>query len=87
MRPRQAVARLKPDWACAQRESFDVIGLVGFGKDMGASRNIFDASASDTFKTMGEELTELIRRVLNPLRAYLTFLPVRALPVLAPCQR
>jgi hypothetical protein len=55
-----------------------VIGVVGFGKDMGASRNIFDPSASDTFKVMGEQLSEAIRRVLNPLRRYMTFLPVRA---------
>ena len=67
-----------------QRESFDVIGVVGFGKDMGASRNIFDPAASDTFRTMGDELTELIRRILNPLRQYLTFLPVRA-PALPSC--
>ena len=60
-----------------QRESFDVIGVVGFGKDMGASRNIFDPSATDTFRLMGDQLTEFMRRVLNPLRQYMTFLPVR----------
>ena len=69
----------RPPCPLAQRESFDVIGVVGFGKDMGASRNIFDPSASDTFRLMGEQLSEAIRRVLNPLRKYMTFLPVRHL--------
>lgn len=50
---------------------------MGFARDMGASHNIFDTSANDTFRLMGDYLTEAVQRGLNPARKFLTFLPVR----------
>lgn len=54
-----------------------MIGIVGFGKDFRSSRNIFDPGATDTFRMMGQSLSESVQRTLNPARKYLTFLPVR----------
>ena len=52
----------------AQRESFDVIGKVGFGRDFQASKDI--NSRVNTFQLISDNLEEGIRRVFNPWRKY-----------------
>ena len=52
----------------AQRESFDVIGKVGFGRDFQASKDI--TSRVNTFQLISDNLEEGIRRVFNPWRKY-----------------
>ena len=54
--------------ATAQRESFDVIGKVGFGRDFQASKDI--NSRMNTFQLISDNLEEGIRRVFNPWRKY-----------------
>ena len=56
-------------WWCLQRESFDVIGNVGFGKDFRASRDIDDTS-SNTFALLTNFLQEATLRSNNPMRKY-----------------
>ena len=53
---------------CAQRESFDVIGKVGFGRDFVASRDI--DNPVNTFQLISDNLEEGIRRIFNPFRKY-----------------
>lgn len=53
----------------AQRESFDVIGKVGFGKDFQASRDI-DNSVNNTFRLLSNDFEEAMRRMVFPLRRY-----------------
>jgi hypothetical protein len=62
----------------AQRESFDTIGLVGFGKDFQASRDI-DNSVSNNFRLLQSFLEEATKRAGNPLRRF-SCAPVRANP-------
>ncbi|CAL8464888.1 g4423 [Coccomyxa elongata] len=52
-----------------QRESFDVIGNVGFGKDFRASRDI-DDTTSNTFALLTNFLHEVTLRSNNPMRKY-----------------
>ena len=51
-----------------QRESFDVIGKVGFGRDFEASRDI--DNPVNTFQLISDNLEEGIRRIFNPFRKY-----------------
>ncbi len=53
----------------AQRESFDVIGKVGFGRDFGASRDI-DNTVNNTFRMVTNDFEENMRRSVFPLRRY-----------------
>jgi hypothetical protein len=53
----------------AQRESFDVIGKVGFGKDFAASRDI-DSAANNTFHMLADNFEETMRRTVFPLRRF-----------------
>lgn len=52
-----------------QRESFDVIGMVGFGKDFRASRNI-DDKTTNTFALITSFLQEAVLRAGNPMRKF-----------------
>ena len=63
----QAVPGAEP-WLCAQRESFDVIGKVGFGQDFQASKDI--DNPVNTFRLMTDNMEEGIRRIFYPLRKY-----------------
>lgn len=66
---RPAKGPLQSVWhACAQRESFDVIGKVGFGADFKASVDI--NSRVNTFQLISDNLEEGIRRIFNPFRQY-----------------
>ena len=60
--------RLAHRLVCAQRESFDVIGKVGFGRDFAASRDI--DNPVNTFQLISDNLEEGIRRIFNPFRKY-----------------
>ena len=51
-----------------QRESFDVIGKVGFGRDFQASKDIDDPI--NTFRLITDNMEEGIRRIFNPFRKY-----------------
>eukprot|EP00884_Botryococcus_braunii_P017299 jgi/Botrbrau1/4252/Bobra.0044s0047.1 len=65
----------------AQRESFDVIGTVGFGIDFGTRNNITKAAAPsfapdiDAFAAFSGGTAEAFRRFQNPLRPFFNFLP------------
>lgn len=52
----------------AQRESFDVIGKVGFGQDFQASKDI--DNPVNTFRLMTDNMEEGIRRIFDPFRKY-----------------
>ena len=52
-----------------QRDSFDVIGKVGFGRDFGASRDI-DNTVNNTFRLVTNDFEENMRRAVFPLRKY-----------------
>jgi hypothetical protein len=52
-----------------QRESFDVIGMVGFGKDFRASRNI-DDKTTNTCALITSFLQEAVLRAGNPMRKF-----------------
>ncbi len=52
----------------AQRESFDVIGKVGFGRDFAASKDI--DNPVNTFQMLTDDLEESVYRLINPWRKY-----------------
>ncbi|CAK0787756.1 hypothetical protein CVIRNUC_010978 [Coccomyxa viridis] len=52
----------------AQRESFDVIGKVGFGRDFAASKDI--DNPVNTFQQLTDDLEESTLRQINPWRKY-----------------
>lgn len=52
----------------AQRESFDVIGKVGFGRDFKASVDI--DNPVNTFQQLTDDLEESVTRLINPWRKY-----------------
>ena len=54
--------------ACVQRESFDVIGKVGFGRDFAASKYI--DSPVNAFQQLTDDLEESTLRQINPWRKY-----------------
>ena len=51
-----------------QRESFDVIGKVGFGRDFQASKDIDDPV--NTFQQLTDDLEESVHRLIHPWRKY-----------------
>ena len=51
-----------------QRESFDVIGKVGFGRDFQASKDI--DNPVNTFQQLTDDLEESVTRLINPWRKY-----------------
>jgi len=51
-----------------QRESFDVIGKVGFGRDFQASKDI--DNPVNTFQLLTDDLEESVNRLINPWRKY-----------------
>ena len=51
-----------------QRESFDVIGKVGFGRDFAASKDI--DNPVNTFQQLTDDLEESTLRQINPWRKY-----------------
>ena len=51
-----------------QRESFDVIGKVGFGRDFAASKDI--DNPVNTFQMLTNDLEESVYRLINPWRKY-----------------
>ncbi len=51
-----------------QRESFDVIGKVGFGRDFQASKDI--DNPVNTFQQLTDDLEESMTRIINPWRKY-----------------
>ena len=51
-----------------QRESFDVIGKVGFGRDFQASKDI--DNPVNTFQLLTDDLEESVHRLINPWRKY-----------------
>jgi len=51
-----------------QRESFDVIGKVGFGRDFQASKDIDNLVS--TFQLLTDDLEEGVNRLINPWRKY-----------------
>ncbi|CAL8472312.1 g11855 [Coccomyxa elongata] len=53
----------------AQRESFDTIGKIGFGRDFAASRDI-DNTVNNTFRLLTNDFEESMRRAVFPLRRY-----------------
>ena len=53
---------------CTQRESFDVIGKVGFGRDFQASKDIDDPV--NTFQRLTDDLEESVHRLIHPWRKY-----------------
>ena len=55
-------------FSCVQRESFDVIGKVGFGRDFAASRDI--NNPVNTFQMLTDDLEEGVHRLINPWRKY-----------------
>ena len=54
--------------AHVQRESFDVIGKVGFGRDFAASKDI--DNPVNTFQQLTNDLEESTLRQINPWRKY-----------------
>ncbi len=64
------------------RESFDVIGTVGFGVDFGTRKDITKAATTgftpdgDVFRVFKGVLSEVFKMNQNPLRQFLLFLPV-----------
>lgn len=52
-----------------QRESFDTIGKIGFGRDFAASRDI-DNTVNNTFRLLTNDFEEAMRRAVFPLRKY-----------------
>ena len=53
---------------CVQRESFDVIGKVGFGRDFQASKDI--DNPVNTFQQLTDDLEESVHRLIHPWRKY-----------------
>ncbi len=51
-----------------QRESFDVIGKVGFGRDFEASKDI--DNPVNTFQLLTDDLEESVHRLIHPWRKY-----------------
>ena len=51
-----------------QRESFDVIGKVGFGRDFQASKDI--DNPVNTFQQLTDDLEESVHRLIHPWRKY-----------------
>ena len=65
---RTHVPRLTHRSANVQRESFDVIGKVGFGRDFAASKDI--DSPVNAFQQLTDDLEESTLRQINPWRKY-----------------
>ncbi|KAK9819257.1 hypothetical protein WJX81_005098 [Elliptochloris bilobata] len=59
----------------AQRESLDVIGRVGFGKDYGATRCLGGDEAESALSTLQKGMVEAQKYLSSPLRPYLWFFP------------
>ncbi|EIE20244.1 cytochrome P450 [Coccomyxa subellipsoidea C-169] len=58
------------------RESLDVIGHVGFGRDMGATRSLMDGDESgQAITTTQAGLAEAESRIIDPLRRYKLWRP------------
>ena len=70
-----------------QRESFDVIGKVGFGQDFQASKDI--DNPVNTFRLMTDNMEEGIRRIFYPFRKYsrskVTNIPYPRVSIRYPC--
>lgn len=61
-------SRLSTVLTPVQRESFDVIGKVGFGRDFQASKDI--DNPVNTFQQLTDDLEESVHRLIHPWRKY-----------------